>query len=116
MTQVDPIIPPGNQPQMPNDFLQRYMNSNLRDGVREDYSDLLPPAVRERPQQREPNRPMMNLSHLGVGGAKRLQPLSPQQNLKEQFQQAMQKKDHMCVICGEEPERLMATCCGAMMC
>ena len=107
-------LPPRND--APDDFLQQHMRDNLGDGVRNDYSDLLPPGIRERPQHRDPGRSVRNLNHLVVGGAIRQQPMSPQQNLQEQFEQAMQQMEHMCIICGEEPERLMATCCGAMIC
>ena len=38
--------------QRPLDPLQQYINENMREGSRADFSDLLPPAVRDRPQPR----------------------------------------------------------------
>jgi len=40
--------------------------------------------------------------------------MSPQQNLQEQFRQAMDEKP--CGICGTKELRLIATCCGGVTC
>ena len=42
--------------------------------------------------------------------------LSPQQNLQEQFRQAIEEKDQMCGICGKSEHRLITTCCGGVTC
>jgi hypothetical protein len=41
--------PPRDPVQMPNDFLQQYMEENLTGAGRGDYLDLIPPPVEGRP-------------------------------------------------------------------
>ena len=46
------VMPQGDGMQRPLDPLLQYINENMQEGSRADLSDLLPPAVRERPQPR----------------------------------------------------------------
>ena len=48
--------PPDADMQRTLDPLQQHINENLQEGSRVDYSDLIPPAVRDRPQPRGENK------------------------------------------------------------
>ena len=62
---------------VPNDPLQQYMMSNLQGGANHDYSDLLPPGIREGPMQRDIGRMMVDQNRHEAGGSMQQQPVSP---------------------------------------